>query len=99
MGAMRFVGFEDVAKAKGGVGIVHEGIDLEIVLETTEIDVGGANGGDEVVDDHHLGMEEAGLVEEDFYTSLHHIAQVGTRTHLHHSDVALPGEHDADIDT
>ena len=77
MGALLLVGLEDVAKTDGGVGIVHEGIDLEIVLEATEINVGGAYGGDEVVDDHGLGMKEAWLVEEDFYTSFHDIAKVG----------------------
>ena len=41
---MLLIGQEDVAEAKGGVGVVHEGIDLEIVLEAAEINVGGADG-------------------------------------------------------
>ena len=58
VGALLLVGLEDATKADGGVGVVHEGIDLEIVLETTEIDVGGAYGGEGVVDNHGLGMKE-----------------------------------------
>ena len=52
MFAVAVVFEEYLAPLEGGVCVVDEGIDFEVVLETAEIDVGRAYGGQRVVCDY-----------------------------------------------
>ena len=95
--AARGVVFEDRSHAGRKFRIVDEGIDLEIVFETTEIHVRRADDGQPVVDNQQFGVQETGFVEEYFHPGFHHVVEVGVRRQVDDLRIGARREHQPNI--
>jgi len=73
---MLLVGKEYFFQPDSREGVIHEGIDLKVVFETTEVYVGRAYRGYVVINDKRFGMQESPLVKQYLYTCLHDITKV-----------------------
>ena len=82
----------------GQGGVVDEGVHLEVVFETAEVDVRGAHGAEQVVADQELAVQEAGAVEVDLDAGAQHVGHVGAGGQVDQARVALLGQHQADVD-
>ena len=67
LGTLSHVAEKYVAHAAVYATVVYQQIALEIILETTEIKVGGTGCHDILVDNHALGMQHAGIIQIYLY--------------------------------
>ena len=58
-------------------GRVYQHIGLEIMFEAAEIEIGGADGAEIVVDDYGLAVEHPFLIEIDFYPGAQAVHDIG----------------------
>lgn len=96
--AARLVLFEDGGHARREFPVVDEGVDFEVVFETAEVHVRGADDREHVVDDEQFGVQESRHVEEYLYASLHHVVEVGVRRQIHDLRIGACGEHQPHVD-
>mgnify|MGYP000544298861 CR=1 FL=1 len=96
--AARLVLFEDGGHARREFPVVDEGVDFEVVFETAEVHVRGADHREHVVDDQQFGVQESRHVEEYLYAGLHHVVEVGVRRQIHDLRIGACGEHQPHVD-
>ena len=77
--------------------VEEEGIRLEIVLETTEVDVGAAHGAEIVVAHQELAVVEGILIEIYLHASLHRFHQIRAGCPLHQLGVGMARHHQPNV--
>ena len=99
-GAELLVVEEDVVLAHGDVVVVDEGVDLEVLLQASWVEACGTYGGEIVVADDGLRMEEPFAVEVDFHAGWEQVAEVGLRGEAcDGTSVASSRHHQPHVDT
>lgn len=79
--------------------MVHEGVDLKVVLEAAEVEVGGPYAGDFVVRHEELGVQEPRAIEVHLDAGPKHVVEIGMRGEMGAPGVGSLGEHEAHIHT
>lgn len=82
----------------GDVGLaVGDDADLEIYEEATEVEIGGAEDGGTVVDEHGFGVQHAGLIKEDASAGSVEFAQVVAAGVVGDAVVGTGGDDEGDV--
>ena len=92
------VGAIDFGEATVEIPGVEEKVAFEIVFEGAEVEVGGTDGDEFVVDDNEFGMEHTGVVEIDFDTGSETFGDVRGRCEVEEGGVGFGRDKDADVD-
>ena len=77
--------------------MVYEGVDLKVVLEAAEVEVGGPYAGDFVVRHEELGVQEARAIEVHLDAGPKHVVEIRMRGEMGAPGVGSLGEHEAHI--
>ena len=77
--------------------MVHEGVDLKVVLEAAEVEVGGPYAGDFVVRHEELGVQEARAIEVHLDAGPEHVFEVRVRGQVGAARIRTLGKHQAHV--